>query len=32
MLKKIVMILIYLALLPTYIIYPLFTNIQGQWY
>ena len=32
MLKKIMMILIYLALLPAYIIYSLFTNIQGKWY
>lgn len=32
MLKKIVMVLIYLILLPAYIIYSLFTNIQGKWY
>ena len=32
MLNKIVTILVYLALLPVYLIYSLFTNVQGKWY
>ena len=32
MLKKIITILVYLVLLPIYLIYSLFTNTQGKWY
>lgn len=32
MLNKIISVLIYLALLPFYLVYSLFTNSQGKWY
>ena len=32
MLNKIITVLIYVALLPVYLVYSLFTNTQGKWY
>lgn len=32
MLNKIITALVYVALLPVYLIYSLFTNSQGKWY
>lgn len=32
MLNKIITVLIYVALLPIYLVYSLFTNTQGKWY
>ena len=32
MLNKIITVLAYLVLLPFYLAYILFTNVQGKWY
>lgn len=32
MLNKIITVLVYVALLPIYLVYSLFTNSQGKWY
>lgn len=32
MLNKIITALVYVALLPVYLVYSLFTNSQGKWY
>lgn len=32
MLNKIIAVLVYVALLPVYLVYSLFTNTQGKWY
>lgn len=32
MLNKIISVLVYVTLLPIYLIYSLFTNTQGKWY